>query len=205
MAQMCAHTISGQRWRFECPSGSTFKDLKSDIQRSLHIAKRMQLLLVDGSRARPHEMLDRYATDDALGVTLVVAPAVCGFCEKSGAPLKRCSGCDERFEREPGQWVGSIYINLVLTLGVAVTGYLVLESLTSLTTSQQLNIWTTIAVTAPFVFYRISKGLWVSMIFLGEGLYIRWPHSTGQTDFNGRSSSQTQDRIARILKLPSVR
>ena len=118
---------------------------------------------------------------------------------------ERCSGCDERFEREPGQWFGSIYINLVLTLGVAVTGYLVLESLTSLTTSQQLNIWTTIAVTAPFVFYRISKGLCVSMIFLGEGLYIRWPHSTGQTDFNGRSSSQTQDRIARILKLPSVR
>ena len=118
---------------------------------------------------------------------------------------ERCSGCDERFEREPGQWFGSIYINLVLTLGVAVTGYLVLESLTSLTTSQQLNIWTTIAVTAPFVFYRISKGLWVSMIFLGEGLYIRWPHSTGQTDFNGRSSGQTQDRIARILKLPSVR
>ena len=87
MAQVCMHTLSGQRWRFECPSGSTFKDLKSHIMRSLRIAKRMQHLLVDGSRAMPHEMLERYATDDALGVTLVVAPAVCGFCGERGAPL----------------------------------------------------------------------------------------------------------------------
>ena len=95
MAQVCVHTLSGQRWRFECPSGSTFKDLKSHIKRSLHIAKRMQHLLVDGSRVMPHEMLDRYATDNAFGVTLVVAVAVCGFCETSGVPLKRCSGCDD--------------------------------------------------------------------------------------------------------------
>ena len=97
MAQVCVHTLSGQRWRFECPSGSTFKDLKSHIKRSLHIAKRTQHLLVDGSRVMPHEMLDHYAADDALGVTLVVAPAVCGLCGEGGAPLKRCSGCDHAY------------------------------------------------------------------------------------------------------------
>jgi len=26
------------------------------------------------------------------------------------------------------------------------------------------------------VFYRLSKGLWTSIIFLGEGLYIPWPN-----------------------------
>ena len=95
MAQVCVHTFSGQRWRFECPSGCTFKDLKSEIKRSLRIAKRAQHLLVDGSRAMPREMLGRYATDDAFGVTLVVAPAVCGFCGEGGVRLKRCSGCDD--------------------------------------------------------------------------------------------------------------
>ena len=95
MAQVCVHTLSGQRWRFECPNGSTFKDLKLEIKRSLHIAKRMQHLLVDGSRVMPLEMLDRYATDDAFGVTLVVALAVCGLCGEGGVPLKRCSGCDD--------------------------------------------------------------------------------------------------------------
>jgi uncharacterized protein (DUF983 family) len=35
----------------------------------------------------------------------------------------RCSGCDEKFEREPGQWFGAVYINLGLTLAVAVTRF----------------------------------------------------------------------------------
>ena len=65
-----------------------------------------------------------------------------------------CSGCDERFEREPGQWFGAIYINLGLTLGLVVTGFAL----------------------GPLVFYRLSKGLWTSIIFIGEGLYIPWPN-----------------------------
>ena len=87
----------------------------------------------------------------------------------------RCSACGERFEREPGQWLGAVYINLGLTLGLTVTGYLLLQTFTSLTTSQQLAIWTAIAALAPFAFYRLSKGLWTSFVFLGEGLYIQWP------------------------------
>ena len=82
MAQVCVHTLSGQRWRFECPNGSTFKDLKSEIKRSLHIAKRMQHLLVDGSRVMPHEMLDHYAAGDALGVTLVLRLLFADFAAK---------------------------------------------------------------------------------------------------------------------------
>ena len=41
---------------------------------------------------------------------------------------------------------------------------------------QQLTIWTPAAALGPFVFYRLSKGLWTSIIFLGEGLYIPWPN-----------------------------
>ena len=33
-----------------------------------------------------------------------------------------------------------------------------------------------VAAVAPFLFHRPSHGLWVSIIFLGEGLYIAWPH-----------------------------
>ena len=97
MPQVCVHTLSGQRWCFECPNGSTFKVVKFHTKRSLHIAKRMQHLLVEGSWVTPREMLDHYATNDAPGVTLVVAPAVCGFCGERGAQLKRCSGCDDAY------------------------------------------------------------------------------------------------------------
>lgn len=87
----------------------------------------------------------------------------------------RCSACDEKFEREPGQWFGAIYINLGLTEALAVTGFLLTESLTRLTMVQQLTIWTSVAAVGPFMFFRFAKGLWTSIVFLGEGLYLDWP------------------------------
>ena len=88
----------------------------------------------------------------------------------------RCTACDERFEREPGQWFGAIYINLGLTLLLVATGFAATQTFTSLSTPQQLSIWTPVAAVAPLVFYRASKGIWTSIIFIGEGLYIPWPN-----------------------------
>lgn len=87
----------------------------------------------------------------------------------------RCSACDEKFEREPGQWFGAIYINLGLTEAVAVSGFMLTHSFTRLTMSQQLAIWMPVAAIAPFLFFRFAKGLWTSIVFLGEGLYLDWP------------------------------
>ena len=87
-----------------------------------------------------------------------------------------CSACDEQFEREPGQWLGTVYINLGLTLGVVTVGFVLTQTLATLSISQQLSIWTPIAALGPLVFYRFSKGLWTSIIFIGEGLYIPWPN-----------------------------
>lgn len=86
-----------------------------------------------------------------------------------------CEACGERFEREPGQWFGAVYVNLVLTLGLTSAGFTATQTLTSLSIAQQLWIWTPVAALGPLAFYRLSKGLWTSIIFLGEGLYIQWP------------------------------
>lgn len=88
----------------------------------------------------------------------------------------QCSFCDERFEREPGQWLGAVYVNLALTLGLVAVGIVLTRTFTSLSTAQQVAIWTPLAGLGPFVFYRASKGLWTSIIFIGEGLYIPWPN-----------------------------
>lgn len=87
----------------------------------------------------------------------------------------RCSGCGERFEREPGQWLGAVYINLGLTAILVVMGVWVTHTFTSLTLVQELAIWIPVAAFTPVVCYRVAKGLWTSLIFLGEGLYIPWP------------------------------
>ena len=88
----------------------------------------------------------------------------------------RCPACDERFEREPGQWFGAVYINLVLTLALTLIGFTMTQTLTSLSVPQQLWIWMPVSALGPLAFYRLSKGLWTSIIFLGEGLYIPWPN-----------------------------
>ena len=87
----------------------------------------------------------------------------------------RCMACSERFKREPGQWFGAVYVNLILTLVLPVAGFTTTQTLTALSTTQQFWIWMPVAAIGPFAFYRLSKGLWTSIIFLGEGLYIPWP------------------------------
>ena len=87
-----------------------------------------------------------------------------------------CSACGERFEREPGQSFGAIYINVGLSALLAVSGYLVTNAFSTLTMSQQLNIRLLVAALGPVLFFRLAKGLWTSIIFLGEGLYLQWPN-----------------------------
>ena len=88
----------------------------------------------------------------------------------------RCQACGERFEREPGQSFGAIYINLGLSALLGATGCLVTSTVTSLTLAGRLGIWLPVAAIGPLLFFRLSKGLWTSIIFLGEGLYIQWPN-----------------------------
>lgn len=87
-----------------------------------------------------------------------------------------CAACDERFEREPGQWFGAVYINVGLTFLLTVVGFTVTQTFTTLSMPQQLQIWTPVAVVGPLAFYRLSHGLWASIVFHGEGLYIPWPN-----------------------------
>lgn len=89
---------------------------------------------------------------------------------------ERCSACGEAFEREPGQSLGAVYINLGLTLGIVALGYLLTRTFTSLTTTQLTVIWMAVAGAGPFALHRHATALWTSIVFLGEGLYIPWPN-----------------------------
>ena len=101
------------------------------------------------------------------------------------------AACDERFEREPGQWCGAVYVHLSLTLGFAIVGYLGLQTFTFISPDEQLAIWTPMAAMGPFMFYRLSKGLWTSVVFLGEGLYLRWPTQSEKLTPHGHRDKQS--------------
>ena len=107
---------------------------------------------------------------DALSRGVKLRCPCCGHGQLFKTKLRthdRCSVCDEHFEREP---------NLFLSVVLAATGYLATNTFSFLTESQQFNAWIAVAALGPFLFFRLAKGLWTSIIFLGEGLYIRWPN-----------------------------
>ena len=72
-----------------------------------------------------------------------------------------CPHCDLKFEREPGYYVGAIYINYAATVGIAVPGFFLLDVFTSMNIDQQLMLWVPFAVVFPLLFFHHARALWL--------------------------------------------
>lgn len=77
--------------------------------------------------------------------------------------LAACPLCGLTFEREPGYFVGAIYLNYAATVLIALPGYFVLDHLFGLPLVGQLLLWGTVCVVFPLWFFRYSKSLWLAM------------------------------------------
>ena len=73
-----------------------------------------------------------------------------------------CAVCHLVFEREPGYFVGAIYINYAATAAVAIAGFLTLDAWTPLSVTSQVVLWCIFGVTFPLFFFRYSKSLWLA-------------------------------------------
>ncbi len=77
-----------------------------------------------------------------------------------------CSVCGFRYEREQGYFVGAIYVNYALTVGVAAGAVLALDWTVGLTLGEQLALGIVLAAFVPLVFFRLSRSLWLSINYL---------------------------------------
>lgn len=73
-----------------------------------------------------------------------------------------CAVCHLVFEREPGYFVGAIYINYAATAVVAIGGFLLLDAYTTLSVTTQVVLWSIFGVAFPLFFFRYSKSLWLA-------------------------------------------
>ena len=73
-----------------------------------------------------------------------------------------CAVCHLVFEREPGYFVGAIYINYAATAVVAIAGFLLLDAYTTLSVTAHIVLWSIFGVTFPLFFFRYSKSLWLA-------------------------------------------
>lgn len=77
-----------------------------------------------------------------------------------------CPRCHLRFEREQGFFVGAIYLNYGATVAIAVPGFFILDYLTAITLFQQLLWWGAFALLFPLFFFRYSRSLWLSLVYM---------------------------------------
>ena len=77
--------------------------------------------------------------------------------------VPRCPVCGLAFEREAGYFIGAIYINYALTVGLALGGYFVLEAWLAPRPIWQVAVWSVFAVLFPFWSFRYSKALWLAL------------------------------------------
>jgi uncharacterized protein (DUF983 family) len=77
--------------------------------------------------------------------------------------VPRCPVCGLAFEREAGYFIGAIYINYGLTVGLALGGYFVLEAWLAPRPIWQVAVWSVFAVLFPFWSFRYSKALWLAL------------------------------------------
>ena len=79
------------------------------------------------------------------------------------ATAERCSSCHHKFDREPGYFLGSIYINYGITSIIITIAYIVLHFGYGLPNRPVLIGLVTFCVIFPTLFFRYARALWVAM------------------------------------------
>ena len=73
-----------------------------------------------------------------------------------------CASCGLKFEREPGYYLGSIYVNYGITALATTLGYLVLHFGYDIDTRQLMIVFGVFCVLFPTAFFRHARALWLA-------------------------------------------
>ncbi len=76
---------------------------------------------------------------------------------------ERCAACALLFEREPGYFIGAMYINYAMTAGLSIGGFLLLDAYTAMSVTAQIVLWGAFAVAFPLFFFRYARSLWLAV------------------------------------------
>lgn len=75
----------------------------------------------------------------------------------------RCAGCGFKFERAPGYFLGSAYINYGVTAAILTAAYLSLHFGAGYTNRQLAGPLAAFCVVFPLFFFRYARALWLAM------------------------------------------
>ena len=76
---------------------------------------------------------------------------------------ERCESCDLKYERAPGYFLGSIYINYGLTAMSTTIAYVTLHFGKNIPNKELMPYLIGFCVIFPTLFYRYARALWISL------------------------------------------
>jgi hypothetical protein len=79
---------------------------------------------------------------------------------------KNCSVCSLSFTREGGYYVGSIYINYMMTVLSVLVAFILVGP--KIPPEHELIWWSTISLALSMAFFRHSRSLWLAIDYLIE-------------------------------------
>jgi uncharacterized protein (DUF983 family) len=79
---------------------------------------------------------------------------------------ERCRHCGYVFEREPGYFIGAMYVNYGITAVLVLGGHFILDALVPLPLSTHVLLFGAAAIALPLVFFRHARSLWLAFDFL---------------------------------------
>jgi uncharacterized protein (DUF983 family) len=75
---------------------------------------------------------------------------------------ERCSGCGLKFEREPGYFLGSIYLNYGVAVVAAFALHFVIADGLRWSTTAELFVIAPVAAALGLLFFRWARALWLA-------------------------------------------
>jgi uncharacterized protein (DUF983 family) len=78
----------------------------------------------------------------------------------------RCVVCGLRFEREPGYFLGAMYVNYAFTVAIVLSGYFVLAWWTNISLAYQLILWGSVSVLCPVILFRYARSVWLNVDYI---------------------------------------
>src|SRR5215468_6555266 len=81
-----------------------------------------------------------------------------------------CSVCHVRFERQSGESVGGMYINLGIAEILSIGGYFVTQFLFQPPFALEVIFWITFNILFVILFYRHARSLWIAIVYLNGGV-----------------------------------
>ncbi|MFP6889861.1 MAG: DUF983 domain-containing protein [Nitrospinota bacterium] len=94
----------------------------------------------------------------------------------------KCPRCGFVHEREPGYFIGAIYINMATTLLIVIAGHYFALWLFEPRLISQMIFWGLFSVAFPVLFFRLSRGLWMNIDY-----YITGPSAPHEEPAKGIS------------------